>query len=54
VIGVQTERASAEQLNNLFQNEAGVSLDEEMVMMSQAKMAFDVASQIIRAADEMV
>jgi flagellar hook-associated protein 1 FlgK len=52
-IGVQTERASAEQLNNLFQNEAGVSLDEEMVMMSQAKTAFDAASQIIRAADEM-
>jgi flagellar hook-associated protein 1 FlgK len=52
-IGVQTERASAEQLDNLFLNEAGVSLDEEMVMMSQAKTAFDAASQIIRAADEM-
>ena len=52
-MGVQTERATAEQLENLFQNEAGVSLDEEMVMMSQAKTAFDAASQVIRAADEM-
>ena len=52
-MGVETERATAEQLENLFQNEAGVSLDEEMVMMSQAKTAFDAASQVIRAADEM-
>lgn len=52
-MGVETERASAIQLENLFQAEAGVSLDEEMIAMSQAKTAFDASSQVIRAADEM-
>ena len=52
-MGMDTERASALQLENLFQSEAGVSLDEEMIAMAQAKTAFDAASQVIRTADEM-
>ena len=52
-LGITTEHASVSQLKNLHSSETAVNLDEELIAMAQAKTAFDAASRVIRAADEM-
>ena len=52
-LGRRTETSSATQISNLLLSETGVSVDEEMINMTQANQAFNAASMLIRQADEM-
>ena len=51
--GFSIESASVTQLETLLESESGVSVDEELINMTQANQAFEAASQVIRQADEM-
>jgi flagellar hook-associated protein 1 len=52
-LGLRTETTTANQLQGLIQSETGVSVDEEMIEMTQANQAFEAAAMVIRQADSM-
>jgi len=52
-LGIRTESASVVQLQGLLLSETGVSVDEEMIEMTQANQAFEASAMVIRQADSM-
>lgn len=52
-VALDTESASAAQLSNILLSEQGVSVDEELVAMTQANRAYEAAAQVIQAAQSM-
>lgn len=52
-LGLRTEQTTANQLQGLILSETGVSVDEEMIEMTQANQAFEAAAMVIRQADSM-
>ena len=51
--GVAIEESTANQLQSLLLSETGVSVDEELVTLTQANAAYEAASQIITVAQKM-
>ncbi len=52
-LGLRTETTTVNQLQSLLQSETGVSVDEEMIEMTQANQAFEASAMVIRQADSM-
>ncbi len=52
-LGLRTEETTVTQLQGLILSETGVSVDEEMIEMTQANQAFEAAAMVIRQADSM-
>jgi flagellar hook-associated protein 1 FlgK len=52
-VGFEIESGSVIQLETMLQSEVGVSVDEELIRMTQANQSFEAASQVIRNADQM-
>jgi flagellar hook-associated protein 1 FlgK len=52
-MGVETEGTTVIHLETLLQSETGVSIDEELIAMTQANKAFEAASAVIRATEKM-
>ena len=52
-LGLRTEKTTVNQLQGLLQSETGVSVDEEMIEMTQANQAFEASAMVIRQADSM-
>ncbi len=50
----QTEQKIVDQLQNQIESISGVSLDEEMVRLSQYQQAYEAAGKVIKTVDEMV
>ena len=53
IVGLEIETGSVIQLETVLESEGGVSVDEELIRMTQANQSFEAASQVIRKADEM-
>ena len=51
--GVSLEGAQATQLEMLLLSETAVSIDEELVALSQANAAFEASSEVIRVAEQL-
>ncbi len=51
--GVGLESATAQQLETLLLSETAVSVDEELVALSQANAAFQAASEVIKIAEQL-
>jgi len=52
-VGLQIESGSVTQFETMLESEVGVSVDEELIRMTQANQSFEAASQVIRNADQM-
>ncbi|MDP6943870.1 MAG: flagellar hook-associated protein FlgK [Myxococcota bacterium] len=52
-VGFEIETGSVTQLETMLESEIGVSVDEELIRMTQANQSFEAASQVIRNADQM-
>ena len=51
--GLRLEADSRDQLDNLLASQTGVSIEEEMIRMTQAQTALEAASSVIREAQKM-
>ena len=52
-VGLQIETGTVTQFETMLESEVGVSVDEELIRMTQANQSFEAASQVIRNADQM-
>jgi len=52
--GADLERGSVEQLANLLASQAGVSIEEEMISLSQAQTSLEASSTVVREVQSMI